>query len=67
VWAAIFALFAIALVAVLVAAGGVWLIVAVPVGVFVLIPASLIGLHHHFEAATSLRKELERMSATQTE
>ena len=66
-WAAIVALVAIALVAVLVAAGGVWLIVAVPVAVFVLIPASLIGLRNHFEAATILRKELERMSATQPE
>jgi hypothetical protein len=63
-WAAIVALFAIALVAVLVAAGGVWLLVAIPVAVFVLIPASLIGLRHQFEAATSLRKELERRAAT---
>jgi hypothetical protein len=63
-WAAILALFAVALVAVLIAAGGVWLIAAVPVAVFVLLPASLIGLRHQFEAATTLRKEIERQAAT---
>ncbi len=65
-WADIVALFAIALVAVLVATGGVWLIVAVPVAVLVLLPASLIGLRRQFESATRLRKDLERKAARRT-
>jgi hypothetical protein len=63
VWLDVAIVFAIALVAVLVAAGGVWLFVAVPVAVLVLLPAAVLGLGRHFEAATRVRKELERLPA----
>jgi di/tricarboxylate transporter len=67
VWANVTTMFAIALVAVLVAAGGLWLIVAVPVAVLVLLPAALFGLRGQFEAATRLRRELERRHADEAE
>jgi hypothetical protein len=64
-WTDLATVFAIALVAVLIAAGGAWLIVAVAVAVLVLLPASLIGLRRHFEAATRLRQELDGRATTQ--
>jgi hypothetical protein len=59
VWANVTTMFAIALIAVLVAAGGLWLIIAVVVAVSVLLPAALFGLRHQFEAATKVRREAE--------
>ena len=66
-WIDVTTIFAIALVAVLVAAGGLWLIVAVPVAVLVLLPAALLGLRRQFEAANRLRRELERRHAGEAE
>ena len=66
-WIDVATMFAIALVAVLVAAGGVWLFVAVPVEVLVLLPAALFGMRRQFEAANRLRRELERRHAGEAE
>jgi hypothetical protein len=59
-WATIAIVFVIALVAVSFAAGGAWLIVAVPLALLVLAPAAVLALRRRFAAAGSLRREREQ-------
>ena len=59
-WAAIAVVFVIALVAVSFAAGGAWLIVAVPLALLVLVPGALLALRRRVAGAGDLRQEGER-------
>jgi hypothetical protein len=59
-WASIAIVFVIALVAVSFAAGGAWLIVAVPLALVVLAPAAVLAFRRRVAAAGSLRREREQ-------
>jgi hypothetical protein len=50
----------IGLIAVLLAAGHEWTVVAACVAVLVLLPATVLGLRRHFEGADRLRRVLDR-------
>ena len=59
-WAGIAIVFVIALVAISFAAGGAWLIIAVPLSLVVLAPAALAAYRRRVSAESSLRQERER-------
>ena len=59
-WAAIAVVFVIALVAVSFAAGGAWLIVAVPLVLVVLVPGALLALRRRVAGTRGLRREGEQ-------
>ena len=59
-WAGIAVIFVIALVAVSFAAGGAWLIIAVPLALVVLAPAALAAYRRRMNSENSLRAERER-------
>jgi len=58
-WAGIAIVFVIALVAISFAAGGAWLIVAVPLALVVLAPAAVLALRRRAGGAGTLRRERE--------
>jgi hypothetical protein len=59
-WAGIAVVFVIALVAVSFAAGGAWLIIALPLALVVLVPAVLIAFRRRTAGAGDLRREREQ-------
>ena len=59
-WAGIAIVFVIALVAISFAAGGAWLIVAVPLALVLLAPAAVLALRRRAGGASTLRREREQ-------